>query len=76
MAKLDDWSRRPVEEANLFNPPFICSLICEFLKDFAKRATPAMAKLAEDLIRNGLTGRIGNNMAKHWKILPEDDRNP
>lgn len=36
MAKLDDWSRRPVEEANLFNPPFICSLICEFLKDFAK----------------------------------------
>lgn len=32
MVSLDPWRRRPVEEANLFNPPFLCSLIFEFLK--------------------------------------------
>lgn len=28
------WDRRPVEEANLFNPPFLCSLTFEFAKNY------------------------------------------
>ncbi|MER8370229.1 DUF6521 family protein [Mesorhizobium sp. M0902] len=36
MASLEPWSRRPAEEANLFNPAFMCGLIHELLKDFTK----------------------------------------
>jgi Family of unknown function (DUF6521) len=35
MERLEQWTRRPIEEANLFNPPFICALIHEFLKEFS-----------------------------------------
>lgn len=36
MATLEPWRMRPPEEANLFNPPFICGLICEFLRSYTK----------------------------------------
>jgi hypothetical protein len=36
MVSLEKWDDRPVEEANLFNPPFLCSLTHEFLKDYMK----------------------------------------
>ena len=39
MARLDPWERRPTEEANLFNPAFLCALVYEFLKEFTKTNT-------------------------------------
>ena len=39
MASLEKWKDRPIEEANLFNPAFLCALIHEFLKDYAKAQT-------------------------------------
>ncbi len=36
MVMLEKWQDRPIEEANLFNPAFLCMLIHEFLKDYAK----------------------------------------
>lgn len=36
MVSLEWWHDRPIEEANLFNPAFLCALIHEFLKDYAK----------------------------------------
>ncbi len=36
MILLDTWDLRPTEEANLFNPAFIGSLIYEFVKEFQK----------------------------------------
>lgn len=36
MAALDPWRLRPPEEANLFNPAFISSLIFEFTKEYQK----------------------------------------
>jgi Family of unknown function (DUF6521) len=36
MVRLERWQDRPVEEANLFNPAFLCALINEFLKDYQK----------------------------------------
>lgn len=36
MANLEPWRDRPIEEANLFNPAFLCALIHEFLKDYTK----------------------------------------
>jgi hypothetical protein len=36
MVKLNRWDDRPIEEANLFNPAFLCALIHEFLKDYEK----------------------------------------
>ncbi len=36
MARLDPWEERPIEEANLLNPAFMCALIIEFLKDYSK----------------------------------------
>jgi hypothetical protein len=36
MTKLDIWTRRPVEEANLFGPSFLCALSYEYLKEFTK----------------------------------------
>jgi len=33
---LDSWDGRPTEEANLFNPAFIGSLVYEFVKSFQK----------------------------------------
>lgn len=34
--RLDSWTRRPIEEANLFGPAFLCALTYEFLKEFTK----------------------------------------
>ena len=39
MASLEKWRDRPIEEANLFNPAFICALVHEFLKDYTKTQT-------------------------------------
>ena len=36
MSVLDRWEKRPVEEANLFNPAFVGSLIYEFVRTFEK----------------------------------------
>lgn len=36
MAKIEQWSKRPLEEANLFNPAFLGSLAFEFIKTFNK----------------------------------------
>jgi hypothetical protein len=36
MGSLEKWHDRPIEEANLFNPAFLCALIHEFLKDYMK----------------------------------------
>jgi Family of unknown function (DUF6521) len=36
MASLELWRDRPIEEANLFNPAFLCALINEFLTDYVK----------------------------------------
>lgn len=36
MARLEKWQDRPIEEANLFNPAFLCALVHEFLKDYVK----------------------------------------
>lgn len=36
MVRLERWQDRPIEEANLFNPAFLCALINEFLKDYQK----------------------------------------
>ncbi|MEK7801912.1 MAG: three component ABC system middle component [Pseudomonadota bacterium] len=36
MASLEKWQDRPIEEANLFNPAFVCALVHEFLKDYVK----------------------------------------
>ncbi|MEO6563278.1 MAG: three component ABC system middle component [Nitrosospira sp.] len=36
MVSLERWHDRPIEEANLFNPAFLCALLHEFLKDYAK----------------------------------------
>lgn len=36
MARLEKWQDRPIEEANLFNPAFLCALIHEFLKEYVK----------------------------------------
>jgi len=36
VARLEPWIRRPSEEANLFNPAFLCGLTYEFVKDYAK----------------------------------------
>jgi Family of unknown function (DUF6521) len=36
MVRLERWQDRPIEEANLFNPAFLCVLINEFLKDYQK----------------------------------------
>lgn len=36
MASLEKWRDRPIEEANLFNPAFLCALVHEFLKDYVK----------------------------------------
>lgn len=33
---IQSWSRRPVEEANLFNPAFLCALAYEFVKAYDK----------------------------------------
>lgn len=35
MAPLELWARRPIEEANLFSPPFLCALTYEFVKNFS-----------------------------------------
>ena len=34
---LEDWKRRPAEEANLFNPAFLASLLHEFAKEYSKQ---------------------------------------
>jgi len=34
---LEGWNRRPSEEANLFNPAFLASLLHEFAKDYSKQ---------------------------------------
>jgi hypothetical protein len=39
MSSLEKWHDRPIEEANLFNPAFLCALVHEFLKDFVKAQT-------------------------------------
>lgn len=39
MTRLDLWEQRPAEEANLFNPAFIGSLIYEFTKAFQSGKT-------------------------------------
>lgn len=36
MSNLARWAKRPIEEANLFNPAFICSLTYDFIKEFSK----------------------------------------
>lgn len=36
MNSLQRWTRRPQEEANLFNPPFLCALIYELIKPYSK----------------------------------------
>lgn len=36
MTALDAWEHRPTEEANLFNPAFVGSLIYEFIKAYQK----------------------------------------
>ena len=36
MANPKPWARRPVEEANLFNPAFLCGLTYEFTKAYSK----------------------------------------
>lgn len=36
MGSLEKWHNRPIEEANLFNPAFMCALLHEFLKDYVK----------------------------------------
>ena len=36
MSSLDPWGKRPTEEANLFNPAFVGSLIYEFVKTYEK----------------------------------------
>lgn len=36
MEQLARWAKRPSEEANLFNPPFLCALTYEFLKEFSR----------------------------------------
>ena len=36
MTALEAWEQRPSEEANLFNPAFIGSLVYEFAKEFQK----------------------------------------
>jgi hypothetical protein len=36
MEQLEQWAKRPSEEANLFNPPFLCALTHEFLKEFSR----------------------------------------
>jgi len=36
VAKLEAWPRRPIEEANLFNPAFLGGLTYEFVKDYSK----------------------------------------
>jgi hypothetical protein len=36
MTNLEPWRFRPPEEASLFNPPFICALAFEFLKNYSK----------------------------------------
>lgn len=36
MPRLDTWTRRPPEEANLFGPSFLCAISHEFLRDFTK----------------------------------------
>lgn len=36
MSDLEQWTRRPTEEANLFNPSFLCALMHEYLKEFSK----------------------------------------
>lgn len=36
MASLEKWKDRPIEEANLFNPAFLCGLTHEFLRDYVK----------------------------------------
>lgn len=37
MAPLEHWTRRPIEEANLFNPAFLCVLTHEFVKEYSKQ---------------------------------------
>lgn len=39
MASLEPWRDRPIEEANLFNPAFLCALVHEFLRDYTKTQT-------------------------------------
>ena len=39
MAPLDSWDSRPTEEANLFNPAFLGSLIYEFTREFQRSKT-------------------------------------
>jgi Family of unknown function (DUF6521) len=46
MTGLDPWVRRPVEEANLFNPPFLCALTYEFLKAHGNGAPITLAVIA------------------------------
>ena len=36
MSVLDPWEKRPTEEANLFNPAFVGSLIYEFVKTYER----------------------------------------
>lgn len=36
MTALEAWDQRPAEEANLFNPAFLGSLVYEFVKSFQK----------------------------------------
>lgn len=36
MLKVEPWVKRPIEEANLFNPAFVGSLIYEFSKAYSK----------------------------------------
>ena len=36
MSILDPWEKRPMEEANLFNPAFVGSLIYEYVKTYEK----------------------------------------
>ena len=36
MTALEAWHQRPAEEANLFNPAFLGSLVYEFVKSFQK----------------------------------------
>lgn len=43
MVALKEWAQRPIEERNLFNPPFLCSLTQEFVREFGKTdASPIM----------------------------------
>jgi hypothetical protein len=55
--RLDRWERRPREEANLFNPSFLCALTYEFLQDFSRgKSSGASIFLVMTAMATGLHG--------------------